>query len=77
MCMADGTQLPDLEAKFFLEPMHPSVYKLKEFILNQAEAYEFKIGDKIFRRPGDPPLDKVLEKLQKKKKRDKSSKDEL
>ena len=45
--------------------------------MNQAEAYEFKIGDKIFRRPGDPPLDKVLEKLQKKKKRDKSSKDEL
>jgi len=53
------------------------LFQLKEFILNQAEAYEFKIGDKIFRRPGDPPLDKVLEKLQKKKKRDKSSKDEL
>lgn len=29
-----GTQLPDLEAKFFqLEPMHPAVYKVKFEIL--------------------------------------------
>ncbi|CAL4912577.1 unnamed protein product [Urochloa decumbens] len=52
------------------------VLELKEFILSQAEAYEFKIGDKIFRRPGDPPLDQVLEKLQKEKSHHKS-KDEL
>ncbi|XP_062209108.1 uncharacterized protein LOC133910886 [Phragmites australis] len=51
------------------------VLELKEFILNQPDAYEFKIGDQIFRRPGDPPLDQVLDKLQKEK-RDKS-KDEL
>jgi hypothetical protein len=43
------------------------LFQLKEFILSQAEAYEFKIGDKVFRRPGDPPLDQVLEKLQKEK----------
>ncbi|RCV46548.1 hypothetical protein SETIT_9G540400v2 [Setaria italica] len=48
---------------------------LKEFILSQAEAYEFKIGDQIFRRPGDPPLDQVLEKLKKQKSH--KSKDEL
>ncbi|KAJ1298784.1 hypothetical protein BS78_01G480600 [Paspalum vaginatum] len=51
------------------------ILELKEFILNQAEAYEFKIGDKIFRRPGDPPLDQVLEKLRKKKRN--KSEDEL
>lgn len=29
-----GTQLPDLEIKFFqLEPMHPAVYKVHEFAL--------------------------------------------
>jgi len=43
------------------------LFQLKEFILSQAEAYEFKIGDQVFRRPGDPPLDQVLEKLQKEK----------
>jgi hypothetical protein len=35
--------------------------------LSQEEAYEFKIGDQIFRRPGDPPLDQVIDKLQKEK----------
>ncbi|OQU93232.1 uncharacterized protein LOC8085480 [Sorghum bicolor] len=43
------------------------ILELKEFILSQPEAYEFKIGDQIFRRPGDPPLDQVLDKPQKKK----------
>ncbi|PRQ58181.1 hypothetical protein RchiOBHm_Chr1g0356451 [Rosa chinensis] len=38
--------------------------ELKEFVLNQPEAYEIKIGDQVFRRPGDPPLDQVVEKLQ-------------
>ena len=33
----------------------------------QPEAYEFKIGDRVFRRPGDPPLDQVIEMLQKHK----------
>ncbi|KAJ0054135.1 hypothetical protein Pint_00451 [Pistacia integerrima] len=34
--------------------------ELKEFLLNQPEAYEVKIGDQVFRRPGDPPLDQVI-----------------
>ncbi|XP_043715471.1 uncharacterized protein LOC122663872 [Telopea speciosissima] len=37
--------------------------ELKEFVLDQPEAYEIKIGDNVFRRPGDPPLEEVLEKL--------------
>ncbi|KAK7394753.1 hypothetical protein VNO78_15290 [Psophocarpus tetragonolobus] len=37
--------------------------ELKEFVLDQSEAYEIKIGDQFFRRPGDPPLDQVIEKL--------------
>ncbi|KAM7277405.1 hypothetical protein ACFE04_019271 [Oxalis oulophora] len=38
--------------------------ELKEFIMDQPEAYELKIGDHVFRRPGDPPLEAVVEKLQ-------------
>ncbi|KHM99364.1 hypothetical protein glysoja_028821 [Glycine soja] len=36
--------------------------ELKEFVLDQSEAYEIKMGDQFFRRPGDPPLDEVIEK---------------
>jgi len=36
---------------------------LKEYVLDQPEAYEIKMGDQFFRRPGDPPLDEVIEKL--------------
>lgn len=40
---------------------------MKDFILSQPEAYEVKIGKQDFRRPGDPPLDEVLEKLKQEK----------
>ncbi|PQM38781.1 uncharacterized protein Pyn_34466 [Prunus yedoensis var. nudiflora] len=43
--------------------------ELKEFALNQPEAYDIKIGDQVLRRPGDPPLEEVVEKLQNEKKR--------
>ncbi|KAL6648802.1 hypothetical protein ACP70R_013026 [Stipagrostis hirtigluma subsp. patula] len=52
------------------------VLEMKDFILSQPDAYEFKIGDQLFRRPGDPPLDQVIDKLQKEK-RKKSGDDEL
>ncbi|PRQ58154.1 putative mesoderm development candidate 2 [Rosa chinensis] len=42
--------------------------ELKEFVLSQPEAYEIKIGDQVFRRPGDPPLDQIVEKLQNERK---------
>ncbi|XP_044492776.1 uncharacterized protein LOC123216433 [Mangifera indica] len=35
--------------------------ELKEFFLNQPEVYEVKIGDQLFRRPGDPPLEQESE----------------
>ncbi|CAO2835603.1 unnamed protein product [Amaranthus hypochondriacus] len=41
--------------------------QLKEFILEQPDAYEVKIGDYIYRRPGDPPLEEVMEKLRSEK----------
>ncbi|CAI0430753.1 unnamed protein product [Linum tenue] len=37
--------------------------ELKEFVLNQPEAYEIKIGDNLFRRKGDPPLEQVIEQI--------------
>ncbi|MFS8027064.1 putative LRP chaperone MESD [Helianthus anomalus] len=37
--------------------------ELKEFILSQPEAYEIKIGDQLFRRPGDPSFDDVFAEL--------------
>ncbi|KAF8087722.1 hypothetical protein N665_0570s0034 [Sinapis alba] len=52
------------------------VTELREFVLSQEEAYEVKIGKQEFRRPGDPPLDDVLDKL-KQSKDDDVNKDEL
>lgn len=43
------------------------LFQLKEFVLSQQEAYEIKIGQQLYRRPGDPPLDEVVESLHKKK----------
>lgn len=45
--------------RFFL-----SILQLKEFLLEHEEAYEIKIGDQLFRRPGDPPFEEVFEKFQ-------------
>ncbi|CAH1416375.1 unnamed protein product [Lactuca virosa] len=44
---------------FTLEKGHDTL-ELKEFILSQPEAYEIKIGDRLFRRPGDPSFDDVF-----------------
>ncbi|EOX95927.1 LRP chaperone MESD - like 1 [Theobroma cacao] len=44
------------------------ILELKEFLLSQDEAYEIKIGDQVFRRTGDPPLDEVIEQLRQSKK---------
>ncbi|GLU00743.1 hypothetical protein SLE2022_180890 [Rubroshorea leprosula] len=54
------------------------IEELKEFILSQPEAYEIKIGDRAFRRPGDPPLEEVIEKLRREKEKggDASSKED-
>lgn len=39
------------------------VLEVRDFVLSQPEAYEFKLGEHAFRRPGDPPLDVVVERL--------------
>lgn len=41
--------------------------ELKDFILEQPDAYEVKIGNNVYRRPGDPPLEEVLNKLRSQK----------
>ncbi|KAJ7962410.1 Mesoderm development candidate 2 [Quillaja saponaria] len=43
--------------------------ELREFVLSQPEAYEIKIGEQVYRRPGDPPLDEVVAELQSEKKK--------
>ncbi|XP_076950293.1 uncharacterized protein LOC143623222 [Bidens hawaiensis] len=50
--------------------------ELKEFILSQPEAYEVKIGDQLFRRPGDPSFDDVFAELHANDYNDKNKNDE-
>ncbi|XP_024393728.1 uncharacterized protein [Physcomitrium patens] len=42
--------------------------EVKDFVLSQDEAYEFKLGNSAFRRPGDPPVEEVLDKMHAEKK---------
>ncbi|KAK3028772.1 hypothetical protein RJ639_037993 [Escallonia herrerae] len=44
---------------FSMEKDQDSI-ELQEFLLSQPEAYEVKIGDHLFRRPGDPPFEEVF-----------------
>ncbi|GMN44949.1 hypothetical protein TIFTF001_014143 [Ficus carica] len=70
----------DLSTIMFTMERGQDVSELKEFVLDQEEAYEIKLGDQAFRRPGDPPLEEVVEKLreeEKKKMMDGGSKEEL
>ncbi|GMH00505.1 hypothetical protein Nepgr_002344 [Nepenthes gracilis] len=53
----------DLSTIMFTLERGQDMEELKDFILDQPDAYEIKIGDRVFRRPGDPPLEQVLEKL--------------
>ncbi|MBA0640093.1 hypothetical protein Goklo_023066 [Gossypium klotzschianum] len=61
---------------FNVEDGH-KVLELKEFILSQDEAYEIKIGDKVYRRAGDPPIEVVAEKFRQSKKNEEHVKEEL
>ncbi|XP_047977850.1 uncharacterized protein LOC125219820 [Salvia hispanica] len=54
----------DLSTLMFTMPKALNVFELKEYLLSQPEAYEIKIGDQLFRRPGDPTFDEVFRKLQ-------------
>ncbi|XP_021810679.1 uncharacterized protein LOC110753999 [Prunus avium] len=55
----------DLNTIMFNMERGQDMTELKEFALNQPEAYEIRIGDQVFRRP----LEEVVEKLQNEKKR--------
>ncbi|KAJ4955769.1 hypothetical protein NE237_012552 [Protea cynaroides] len=69
----------DVSIIMFTMQIGKDTSELKEFVLNQPKAYEIKIGDHVFRRPGDPPLEKVIKKLHEEKSEahDHSSKEEL
>ncbi|WOL05810.1 hypothetical protein Cni_G14541 [Canna indica] len=56
----------DLNTIMFTMERGQDMEELKEFVLSQPEAYEIKIGEQLYRRPGDPPLDEVVESLREK-----------
>ncbi|XP_031129324.1 uncharacterized protein LOC116031034 [Ipomoea triloba] len=52
----------DVSTIMFTMERGQDTLELKEFLLSQPEAYEIKIGDQLFRRPGDPPFEEAFEK---------------
>ncbi|KAH7577949.1 hypothetical protein ACOSQ2_000971 [Xanthoceras sorbifolium] len=60
----------DVNTVMFTMQRGQDTLDLKEFILNQPEAFEIKIGDQAFRRPGDPPLEELVEKLRREENKD-------
>ncbi|KMT20450.1 hypothetical protein BVRB_1g004440 [Beta vulgaris subsp. vulgaris] len=57
----------DLSTVMFTMEAGQDMDELKDFILEQPDAYEVKIGDSVYRRSGDPPIEEVIEMLQKEK----------
>ncbi|XP_048494218.1 uncharacterized protein LOC104887231 isoform X2 [Beta vulgaris subsp. vulgaris] len=57
----------DLSTVMFTMEAGQDMDELKDFILDQPDAYEVKIGDNVYRRSGDPPIEEVIEMLQKEK----------
>ncbi|PIA49298.1 hypothetical protein AQUCO_01300269v1 [Aquilegia coerulea] len=47
----------DLSTLMFTMERGKDITELIEFVLSDPEAYEVKIGNQKYRRPGDPPLD--------------------
>ncbi|EFJ10320.1 hypothetical protein SELMODRAFT_427257 [Selaginella moellendorffii] len=67
----------DLNTLMFTLDSGKETTELKDFFLRQPEAYEVKIGQQAFRRPGDPPLEVVIEKRKLAKERKQEPNDEL
>ncbi|KAK1420202.1 hypothetical protein QVD17_21604 [Tagetes erecta] len=63
----------DLTTVMFSLHNAQNTYEIKEFVLSQPESYEIKMGDRFFRRPGDPPYDDLLKELHKRKKKQANS----
>jgi len=53
----------DVNTVMFTMEKGQDTVELKDFVLSQPEAYEFKLGQNAYRRPGDPPLEEVIEML--------------
>ncbi|XP_057824895.1 uncharacterized protein LOC131036901 [Cryptomeria japonica] len=53
----------DVNTVMFTMEQGQDTAELKDFVLSQPEAYEFKLGQHAYRRPGDPPLEEVIERL--------------
>ncbi|ERM94979.1 hypothetical protein AMTRI_Chr07g30030 [Amborella trichopoda] len=51
----------DVNTIMFTMHQGQDIEELKDFVLRQAEAYELKVGERVFRRPGDPPLQQLIE----------------
>ncbi|KAF5177595.1 LDL receptor wingless signaling/trafficking chaperone [Thalictrum thalictroides] len=51
----------DLTTLMFTMQRGKDITELIEFVLSDPEAYEVKIGNQKYRRPGDPPLDESNE----------------
>lgn len=71
----------DLYTLMFIIEDGQDTGEVKDFVLNQPEAYEFKLGQQAYRRPGDPPLEVVVENLRREadsvKAKGEGAKDEL
>ncbi|CAH9118170.1 unnamed protein product [Cuscuta europaea] len=63
----------DVSTIMFTMEKGQDTLELKDFLLSQPEAYEIKMGDQLFRRPGDPPFEEVFEKLQTEKNKKEST----
>ncbi|KAF8379542.1 hypothetical protein HHK36_028981 [Tetracentron sinense] len=57
----------DLNTIMFTMEKGQDTSELKNFVLNQPEAYEIKIGDQVYRRAGDPPIEEVVQMLRSEK----------
>ncbi|KAL3517178.1 hypothetical protein ACH5RR_024080 [Cinchona calisaya] len=55
----------DVSTIMFTMEKGQDTFELKDFILSQPDAYEIKMGDQFFRRPGDPSFDDVFSNYQK------------
>ncbi|KAL2643154.1 hypothetical protein R1flu_010741 [Riccia fluitans] len=53
----------DKNTIMFTIPNGQDALEVKDFVLSQPEAYEFKLGQNTFRRPGDPELEVVIERM--------------
>lgn len=60
-------QLKPRKAASFLAWFCSFLVQVREFLLEQPDAYEIKIGERLYRRPGDPPREELVKLLQKEK----------